>query len=70
MMQFLKINRFYFLGAAVGMGVGFTYWKFVGCASGGCAVTSKPLNSTLYFGLIGALVGGMFLPRKPKPSQP
>jgi hypothetical protein len=29
----------------------------VGCASGTCAITSKPMNSTLY----GAMMGGLFL---------
>jgi hypothetical protein len=29
----------------------------VGCASGTCNITSKPLNSTLY----GAIMGGLML---------
>ena len=36
------------------------YWKFVGCVTGTCAITSKPLNSTIYFAVMGAIVFGMF----------
>jgi hypothetical protein len=32
------------------------YYFYVGCASGTCAITSKPLNSSLY----GAMMGGLF----------
>jgi hypothetical protein len=36
---------------------GYLYYYFVRCNSGTCAITSKPVNSTLY----GALMGGLFL---------
>ena len=39
---------------------GFCYWKMVGCESGTCLITSKPLNSSLYGSLMGALIFGMF----------
>jgi hypothetical protein len=39
---------------------GFLYWKFVGCSSGTCIITSKPINSTLYGALMGFLVAGIF----------
>ncbi len=35
---------------------GYAYYHFVGCASGTCAITSKPINSTLYGGLMGGLL--------------
>jgi len=34
---------------------GYLYYFYVGCQSGTCAITSKPINSTLY----GAMVGGL-----------
>lgn len=43
------------IGVIVGAIGGFLYFYFVGCASGTCAITSKPLNSTLY----GAMMGGL-----------
>lgn len=53
-----KILKKYWLtlvGALVGALGGFSYYYFVGCASGTCAITSSPINSTLY----GVLMGGL-----------
>ncbi|MFN8321684.1 MAG: DUF6132 family protein [Chitinophagales bacterium] len=44
-------------GVILGAIAGYLYYHFVGCASGTCMITSKPINSTLY----GALMGGLFL---------
>ena len=49
-----------FIGIAFGAVAGFLYWKFIGCSSGTCAITSKPFNITLYGALMGYLVAGMF----------
>jgi outer membrane lipoprotein SlyB len=43
------------IGVIVGAVLGYAYYHYVGCASGTCAITSKPLNSTLY----GAVLGGL-----------
>lgn len=48
------------LGVIVGAIAGFAYWHFIGCNSGTCAITSKPLNSTLYGGLMGGLLLSTF----------
>jgi hypothetical protein len=48
------------IGITLGALAGFLYWKFVGCSSGTCMITSKPINSTLYGGLMGFLVAGIF----------
>jgi phage shock protein E len=48
------------IGIILGAIAGFLYWNYVGCASGTCAITSKPLNSTLYGALMGYLVAGIF----------
>lgn len=56
-MNFTSRHKLIFLGVAVGAAVGYLYYHFVGCTSGTCAITSKPVNSTLY----GAMVGGLFL---------
>jgi hypothetical protein len=48
------------IGIILGAIAGFLYWNYVGCTSGTCAITSKPLNSTLYGALMGYLVAGMF----------
>ena len=48
------------IGIILGAITGFLYWKFVGCSSGTCMITSKPINSTLYGALMGFLVAGIF----------
>ncbi len=45
------------IGIAAGALAGWSYWYFVGCASGTCAITSSPVNSSVY----GALMGGLLL---------
>jgi hypothetical protein len=40
----------------VGGGIGFAYYKFIGCRTGVCPITSNPWISTLYGALIGALM--------------
>ena len=54
------------IGVATGGVAGYLYWKFVGCASGACAITSKPLNSSLYGMLMGGLLFSNFNLKKPK----
>ena len=48
------------IGISLGAVAGFLYWKFVGCSSGTCMITSKPINSTLYGAVMGFLVAGIF----------
>jgi len=48
------------IGITLGAVTGFLYWKFVGCSSGTCMITSKPINSTLYGAVMGFLVAGIF----------
>lgn len=60
MTALLKKYKIDLLGVVLGTISGFLYWKFVGCASGTCMITSKPLNSSLYGALMGFLVAGMF----------
>ena len=57
------------IGIAVGLIAGYAYYHFVGCASGTCAITSKPLNSTLYGGLMGGLLFNMFVTSPKKKEE-
>lgn len=41
---------------SIGLLCGFLYYHFFGCTSN-CMITSSPINSTLYGGLIGILLG-------------
>lgn len=55
------------IGIVVGAILGYLYYFYVGCASGTCAITSKPLNSTLYGALMGGLIFNMFIKTQKKP---
>jgi hypothetical protein len=44
------------IAATVGATAGFVYWYYVGCNSGTCAITSSPINSTVYGGVMGILL--------------
>lgn len=48
------------IAGVIGAALGFTYWYFVGCNSGSCAITSSPVNSTLYGLGMGMLTMNMF----------
>ena len=60
-----KIVWLTLLGIAVGAIAGYMYYSEIGCVSGTCAITSKPLNSTLNGALMGGLVFNMFV-KSPK----
>ncbi len=42
-----------------GVLVGYLYYRFVGCASGTCAIASNPWMSMGYMGLVGWLLSGV-----------
>ncbi len=46
------------LGVVIGAALGFAYYKFVGCRSGACPITSNPYISVIWGGLIGFLFTG------------
>ncbi|MDY3350761.1 DUF6132 family protein [Riemerella anatipestifer] len=60
MIDFIKSHKLSIIGAIIGAVSGYLYWKFVGCSTGTCAITSKPINSTLYGGIMGALFLSLF----------
>lgn len=47
------------IGIAIGALSGFLYWQQIGCESGTCMITSKPINSTIYGGIMGYLIFGL-----------
>ncbi len=66
MKKWFKNNALYLIGAAVGAIAGYFYWQQVGCESGTCMITSKPVNSTLYGAIMGLLLFGLFKKEKKK----
>ena len=48
------------IGIVLGAAAGFAYYRFVGCSSGTCPITSNPVISTIYGAVMGALASGAF----------
>jgi hypothetical protein len=48
------------IGIVLGAAAGFAYYKFVGCSTGACPITSNPFISTIYGAVMGALASGVF----------
>jgi len=54
---------------AIGAIAGYLYYRFVGCASGACLITSNPFLSTIYGGVFGLLIGFIVTPSKKKEDK-
>jgi len=52
----LILNLRILIGLVLGAIAGYAYYYFIGCSSGTCAITSNPVNSTLYGSLFGVLL--------------
>jgi hypothetical protein len=57
-------NKYTVIGAFLGAIGGYLYYYFIGCSSGTCAITSKPLNSTLYGAVLFGLAFSIFQSEK------
>tara|TARA_R110002124_G_scaffold179098_2_gene346814 strand:+ start:525 stop:719 length:195 start_codon:yes stop_codon:yes gene_type:complete len=44
------------MGLLLGSLAGYAYYYFIGCSSGTCSITSKPINSSVYGSIMGALL--------------
>lgn len=49
----------YLIGIVIGAVAGFAYYKFVGCSTGTCPISSNPYISSIYGAVMGALVAGI-----------
>jgi len=62
----MKPRLIYIICTVVGLAAGFLYWQQIGCVTGTCPITSSPLNSSLYGGLMGFVASGLFIKEKKK----
>ena len=60
MKESMKMWRRPVLFALGGALAGLAYYNLVGCSTGFCAITSSPIRSMLYMGLMGWLLSGAF----------
>lgn len=54
------------IGVLIGAIAGYLYYRYVGCITGTCVLTSKPLNATLYGSLLGGLLFNSFVKKEKK----
>ena len=54
--EFIKRYGWTLLGIVAGMVGGYLYWRYVGCTTGTCPITSSPVNSSIWG---AAMVGRM-----------
>ncbi len=69
MITFLTKHKLVLVGVLVGGILGYAYYHFIGCNSGSCAITSKPVNSSVYGMVMGYLLFSMFTPENKKNKQ-
>ena len=61
-LRYLLVAAFILVGAVCG----YLFYRLRGCASGTCPISSSPVVSTLYGGVIGWLIGAAAAPEKKK----
>ena len=66
MMNFFIKYKLGIVGIVVGGILGYAYYHFIGCTTGTCSITSKPLNSTAYGMMMGYLMFSVFQKSKIK----
>ncbi|OFX84319.1 MAG: hypothetical protein A2W99_00950 [Bacteroidetes bacterium GWF2_33_16] len=57
MKEFINKHKFSLLFLVPGIIAGYLYWRYVGCLSGTCPITSNWHSMVLFGGLIGYFVG-------------
>ena len=60
MKKWIVTNKLLVIGTFTGAATGFVYWKFYGCLTGTCSITSNPIKSTIYFAIMGAILFSLF----------
>jgi len=58
--NFIKKYKLGFIGIVLGGILGYAYYHFIGCNTGTCAITSKPINSSVYGMVMGYLILSTF----------
>lgn len=66
MTNFYIRHKYGILFLVPGIIVGFFYWRYVGCTSGTCPITSNWQLTVLFSGLIGFLIGDIIDDKRKK----
>jgi len=66
MRKFLFGYRYIAIFIILGIIGGFLYWRFIGCSTGSCPITSNWHTSTLMGGVMGYLTGSIIFDKSDK----
>ena len=58
--NFIKKYKLGLIGIVLGGILGYAYYHFIGCNTGTCSITSKPINSSVYGMVMGYLILSTF----------
>ncbi len=47
------------IGSIIGAAIGFAYYRFVGCSSGACPITSNPWGAAIYGAIMGFMIASI-----------
>ena len=56
----LKESILTIVGVIIGAVGGYFYWLKIGCTPGACPITSSPVMSTVWGGVMGGLILSLF----------
>jgi hypothetical protein len=60
MKMWISNNKIILAGTILGALAGYCYYHFIGCSGGTCMISSRPVNSTVYFAVLGAVLFSTF----------
>lgn len=60
MENYIKKYKLGLIGLVLGGILGYAYYHFIGCNTGTCSITSKPINSSVYGMVMGYLILSTF----------
>jgi hypothetical protein len=60
MKKWITNNKIIITGTILGAFAGYLYYRLIGCSGGNCLISSKPVNSTVYFAMMGAILFSLF----------
>ncbi len=60
MKKWILNNKIIVTGTILGAFAGYFYYRLIGCPGGTCLISSKPVNSTVYFAFMGAILFSLF----------
>jgi len=68
-LQFINKHKLTGIGIIAGAIGGYLYYHFIGCNTGTCAITSQPVNSTIYGAIMGGLMFNIFKKENKKTKE-